>query len=470
MLHPYAILLLEATAAHPAALAGHVCTVLADLVLLGSALVLSVDARTTRCGTRANLATVATLVMVQDLPLVVVAVADPARSGYAYRISDGHLLTVLAVTALVLAGCRPGRPPRQHPLLTGLLLGAAVLGVRLLLLAVDPTPFVRVGPLLDGVLLALITMLTAVVCIAMMRSDLPRPASARITLGVAAYFVARLWASALEASSPPVASVVGVVVASALLATTSIGLLLESLRLQEAHGHHLQQRAAVAEATVRHDREVVHEVRSATAGIVAGAHLLASGRVPPGPRREALQQMVDAEAARLDRRMTQHAAEEITEIDLDELIEPLVLAQGAQGHQVAWLPSGHRAIGRHDAVSEIVNVLLSNAARHAGGKDTAIDVAQSEGGVDVRVSDRGPGIAADVADRLFEWEARSDTSPGEGIGLQCAQRLAREIGGRLRHERRRPGRTGAAFVVTLRVATAAPSPAPPVHEAIGLAG
>ncbi|KRC48865.1 MULTISPECIES: sensor histidine kinase [unclassified Nocardioides] len=467
MLHPYAILLLEATAAHPAALAGHVCTVLADLVLLGSALVLSVDARATHCGTRANLATVATLMMIQDLPLVVVAVADPGRSGYAYRISDGHLLTVLVVAALVLIGCRPGRPPQRNPLLTGLLLGTVVLAVRSLLLVIDPTPFLRPGSLLDGLLLALIALLTAVVCIATMRSDLPRAASARITLGVGAYFLARLWASAIEASSPPVVSVVGVVVASALLATTSIALLLESLRRQEAHGHHLQQRAAVAEATVRHDREVVHEVRSATAGIVAGAHLLASGRVPPGPRRVALQQMVDAEAARLDRRMTQHVAEEITEVDVDELIEPLVLAQGAQGHQVDWSRSGHRVIGRHDAVSEIVNVLLANAARHAGGKGTAIDVTATDADIEIRVSDRGPGVAPDVEDRLFQWEARSESSPGEGIGLQRAQRLAHELGGQLRHDRR-AGRRGAAFIVTLRIADQAP--APPLHEPFGLAG
>ncbi|QSR26777.1 hypothetical protein CFH99_14200 [Nocardioides aromaticivorans] len=470
MLHPYVVLLLDGTGADPAALAAHICIVLADLVLLGSALVLAVDARAAHCAMRANLATIATLVAVQDLPLAIIAVADPTRSGYAHRITSGHLLTVLVVALLVRTGGRSGRPPRSNPLVAGLALGLLTLAVRLVLLMTDATPYLRVGDLFDAALLATISLFTAAVCIGLMRSPLPPSASSRISIGVASLFMARLWASVTEAPLPPFVSIVGVTLSSAILATTSIALLLETLRLREVREQDLRQRAAIAEATVRHDREVVHEVRAATAGIVAGVHLLANDRLPPGPRRRALQHMVDVEAARLDRRMSHAEVQEITVLDLDDLIAPLVTAHAAQGHEVLWTASGLQAVGRYDSVTEIVNVLLVNAARHATGRDTAIHAACTGDLVEIWVSDRGPGLAPDVRDRLFEWGARTADSPGQGIGLQRARRLAQEIGGDLRHvEPGTPG-AGTSFVVSLRAPARATERRPRLGQAVGMTG
>ncbi|TWG99169.1 signal transduction histidine kinase [Nocardioides sp. J9] len=471
MLHPYAILALEGTGDDPVTLAGNVCTVVADLILIGCALVLALDARTARCAMRANLATIAMLVAVQDLPLVVMAVADPDLSGHAFRLTGGHVLTVAAVLALVVTGSQRGRPPRRNPLVAGLLLGGLLLAIRMAEVLLDPVPYLHLGSVVDVLLMLLLCVLGALVCVAMMRSPLPRQASAQITIGVLSLVLARLTASVMEAATPPPAMIVGVLLSSAILATTSISLLLGTLSHREAREHDLQHRAAVAEATVRHDREVVHEVRSATAGIVAGVHLLANDKVPPGPRRKALQRMVDVEASRLDRRMSRARAEETIELELDELVEPLVVAHAAQGHDVVWWPSGNRVVGRHDAVVEVISILLANAARHAGGVGTAIDAQLVGDQVHVCVSDGGPGIADDVRDRVFEWGARTATSVGEGVGLHCAHRLAREMGGDLRLDDSRSPKEGACFVLVLPAAATAVAPRPAsLHAPAGMTG
>ncbi|MDQ6527206.1 ATP-binding protein [Nocardioides sp. LHD-245] len=453
MLHPYAVLLMEDPSIDPMTTAGHICMVLADLVLLGSALVLSFDARLRHSLIRARLATAAILVAVQDLPLLIISVADPTHGGHSYRLTSGHLATVAVVLLVFTVRTRDQHPPRFSPLLGGLLLGCLVLGVRLSLLVLDPSPFlsVRRGP--DLAVLAAITVGIVLVTVALMRSSLPRWAAVRVSCGVFALFAARVWATLLEASEPPPLAMVGVVLCSALLATTVIGLLLTTLQDTAVREAKLLLRAAAAEATVQHDREVVHEMRAATAGIVAGVHLLTGDTVPPGPRRTALSHMVDAEVARLGRSFAE-SPEELDVLCVDDLVGPLVVAQDALGHPVAWQPGGHRVVGRHDALTEVLNVLLNNAHRHARGHATAV-VSRSVGEVvELRVSDRGPGIEPGLEDRLFQWGARGSASTGQGIGLQRAHRLMLELGGSLRLERTEAATAGTTFVVTLHSADA----------------
>jgi signal transduction histidine kinase len=69
----------------------------------------------------------------------------------------------------------------------------------------------------------------------------------------------------------------------------------------------------------------------------------------------------------------------------------------------------------------------------------------------LRVDDRGPGIAPDDLEWIFERGQRSDTvvdREGAGLGLHIARRLARDLGGDLWAESRIGG--GARFVLTLR--------------------
>ncbi len=449
MLHPYGVLLLEDPSTQSVAAAGHLSMVLADLVLLGSALALSFDMSIEQSLVKARLATAATLVAVQDLPLVMMSLGDPASGGHSYRLTAGHLVTVLVLYGVFSVGTRDQHAPRFNPMLGGLLLGLGVLAVRLGQILTDPAPFLTVSRWQDVLVLAAIAGVTVLVTVRLLRSPLPHWAAQRIACGVFVIFAARAWATLVEASSPPPVVMVGVVLCSSLVATTAIGLLGASLREHSSREASLVLRAAEAEATVQHDREVVHEMRAATAGIVAGVHLLASDQVPPGPRRLALKHMVDAEAARLGRTCTDDGPDQLAELAVDDVVEPLVIAQEALGHRVHWHPDGHRVLARPDALAEVLNVLLTNAHRHAHGHATTV-VSQVTGDcVEIRVSDRGPGIEPGLEDRLFQWGARGSGSTGQGIGLQRAHRLMLELGGSLHHDPSGRG-GGATFVVTLR--------------------
>jgi signal transduction histidine kinase len=468
MLFPYGVLFLEDRTARPVYSAGHLCAVLADLVLLASALVLSFDARLTGCLARARLSSVATLIAVQDLPLVVIAITDPAHSAQSYRLTAGHLVSLSMILLLLNHGVRGRRPIRLNPMVLGFLLGLAVLAVRLGLMALDHSPYLGLTHPGDLLVILAIVGLVAINCDLLLRSGLPRWAALRMTAGIAVLFAARLYATARGATSPPIEAIVGVVLCSALLATSVVSMLMQTLSATTERETTLRQRAAEAEATVQHDREVVHEVRAATAGIVAGVHLLTSGQVPPGPRRTALQHMVDAEAARLGRSLAEQG-QELSVLDLDEIVEPLVMSQEVIGHRVTWQPGHHRVVGRHDPLAEVFNVLLNNARRHAHGHATAVTSRAVGDVVEVRVSDCGPGIDPEIRDRLFQWGARGAFSTGQGIGLQRAHRLMLELGGSLDVDTTRPA--GACFVVTLpRADVPAARLVAASNETSGLAG
>jgi two-component system osmolarity sensor histidine kinase EnvZ len=86
------------------------------------------------------------------------------------------------------------------------------------------------------------------------------------------------------------------------------------------------------------------------------------------------------------------------------------------------------------AMQRVVDNLIANAARHAGGEilvRTTVDAGQ----VTLAVLDRGPGIPADRVEHVKQPFARLDASrsgaAGAGLGLAIADRVARLHGGRL---------------------------------------
>lgn len=107
------------------------------------------------------------------------------------------------------------------------------------------------------------------------------------------------------------------------------------------------------------------------------------------------------------------------------------------------------------AVERIVFNLVDNACKYArSAEDKRIHVACKPNGsiAEVRVIDHGPGVPADVAQRMFHPFEKSDreaanTAPGVGLGLSLSRRLARSMGGDLTLDR---GETnGACFVLSL---------------------
>jgi two-component system, OmpR family, osmolarity sensor histidine kinase EnvZ len=86
------------------------------------------------------------------------------------------------------------------------------------------------------------------------------------------------------------------------------------------------------------------------------------------------------------------------------------------------------------AMQRLIDNLLGNAARHAGGEITLCTSLEGERVV-VSVLDRGPGIAPQMVERLKQPFTRLDASrsgsSGAGLGLAIANRIATLHGGTL---------------------------------------
>ena len=117
-------------------------------------------------------------------------------------------------------------------------------------------------------------------------------------------------------------------------------------------------------------------------------------------------------------------------------------------------------------VERAVANLLANAIKYSPD-DEPVDVAISVEGDDVMVAvtDRGPGIAADAQERIFERFERLEetrTQTGTGLGLYITRRLARAMGGDVSVSSV-PG-AGSTFLLRLPVAPVARVPEPRVVD------
>jgi len=101
-------------------------------------------------------------------------------------------------------------------------------------------------------------------------------------------------------------------------------------------------------------------------------------------------------------------------------------------------------------LQQILVNLLSNAVRHSpvGGR-IEVGVRLDGSAIDFTVGDEGPGIPADVQERIFEPFERFDPASGlgTGLGLPVSRRLAEVLRGRL-SVASPPGK-GAVFTLSL---------------------
>ncbi len=101
-------------------------------------------------------------------------------------------------------------------------------------------------------------------------------------------------------------------------------------------------------------------------------------------------------------------------------------------------------------IEQVLANLLGNAVKFGEGKPVEVRVERSAGGVRVEVVDRGVGLPADQAERIFgrfERAAPAHHYPGLGLGLYVAREIVESHGGRIR-ARGEPGK-GASFEVVI---------------------
>jgi len=108
-------------------------------------------------------------------------------------------------------------------------------------------------------------------------------------------------------------------------------------------------------------------------------------------------------------------------------------------------------IGDRGEIYEAVANLVDNAIKYAPGSPIEIRVQRASGGIEIAVSDRGPGIsAADrgaIFDRFYRGSLRVDVE-GSGLGLPIAKRAIERAGGTLALTS--TSETGTTFTIRLR--------------------
>lgn len=83
-------------------------------------------------------------------------------------------------------------------------------------------------------------------------------------------------------------------------------------------------------------------------------------------------------------------------------------------------------------VRQAVDNLVANALVHAPASSAIdVEVAERGAGWEISVSDRGPGVPAEGAERIFEpFQRLSTAGPGAGLGLAIVREVAERHGGR----------------------------------------
>ena len=348
---------------------------------------------------------------------------------------------------LVTAGLQ--LPVRRDPLATGVLVGTSLIVVRLLVLqfpvsAPPTTAYVIIYTALG--------VASAVNAVRLYRSRL-LPATLRRPLAATAVLLGLGQVMSTVAGAPPAVILVGMlanVTGGVCLLLTAAERARHAATDDAAALAMLQRRLADVELDMHTDQARLHEIRSTLAGIATASDLLRRSEINPA-RREQLTEMTRSELHRLERLVCLEPSGAPVPTELDAALRPVVVRHQAAGLPVRWQPTGHVAIARSDDVAEILNVLLSNARRHAGTSPVDVRVLSTGDRVEIAVTDQGPGVDADVRDRIFAWGIRSTSSPGEGVGLATAQLLARQLGGDLRLDP--TPQPGARFVLSLTSAS-----------------
>ncbi|MFJ9775091.1 sensor histidine kinase [Kitasatospora sp. NPDC101157] len=250
---------------------------------------------------------------------------------------------------------------------------------------------------------------------------------------------------------------------------TEVGRVGAALNRMLGHvGDALARRHAVEERLRGFAADASHELRTPVAAVRGHAELALRhpGEVP-GEVRHSLER-IDAEAlrmgaivedllllARLD--AGRPLAED--EVDLTRIVLGAVADARAAGPDHRWrlvLPEEPvLARGDEHRLSQVVANLLANARTHTpAGTAVEVRLELTGGGVELSVTDEGPGIPAELLERVFERfvrgdRARSRATGSTGLGLAIVRAVVRAHGGTV-EAASRPGRTS--FTVRLPAA------------------
>jgi signal transduction histidine kinase len=188
---------------------------------------------------------------------------------------------------------------------------------------------------------------------------------------------------------------------------------------------------------------VSHELRTPLTAIVGFAQTLKERTLEPALRTLLIDNLF-AQAQRLehlladlldlDRLRRGFVRPRFAQTDIASLVEQVVAAHQDHVHPIVLRTELARATVDAPKVERIVDNLIVNAVRHTpDGTEIAVWVESSDGGVVIAVDDRGPGVAREEREAIFEIFHRgapSGQTAGTGIGLSLVAQFTALHGGR----------------------------------------
>jgi signal transduction histidine kinase len=241
-----------------------------------------------------------------------------------------------------------------------------------------------------------------------------------------------------------------------------------------AAGGTLVVRSASAELKLAQQKttfvaNVSHELKTPLTSIRMFAEMLRDGRQPDEEKRKQYFDIMTSETERLTRLINNvldfARAEQgkkrytMRSCDLVGLASGMVESQRARleggGFTVGFLARADRLTVRADeeAIKQALVNLLSNAEKYSDQtRDIEVSVGREDGKAVISVSDRGVGIRAGEAEKIFSEFYRVDDAltsrvKGTGLGLTIARRIARDHGGDIVYAPREGG--GSTFRMAL---------------------
>ena len=131
-------------------------------------------------------------------------------------------------------------------------------------------------------------------------------------------------------------------------------------------------------------------------------------------------------------------------VDVRAIVDAVVAEIDARVPPITIFVEGTSVVVDADErrLRSLVQNLIVNARAHARSR-VVVSITAHGGRATLVVDDDGPGVASDLAPRLFERFAKGTNSQGSGLGLAICRWIAHAHGGEIHHT------GGARFVVTL---------------------